>query len=147
MPSVTGSLRGGTAPLALLTMRASEGAAKVHPCVAEWPADAEELTGDEPGLPAPGKGSACHTNSPCRCLMSRRKSPCRWASRTKSPCDGGVGRAFADGTGAETYMPVSGQESVPNAFEFLSNVILTADRPFLETTWSRPYTGSRSGDA
>jgi len=32
------------------------------------------------------KGSACHTNSPCRCLMSRRKNPCRWASRTKNPC-------------------------------------------------------------
>jgi hypothetical protein len=52
-----------------------------------------------------------------------------WASRTKNPCDGGVGRAFADSTGAETYMPVSGQESVPSAFEFLNNVILTADRP------------------
>jgi Oxidoreductase molybdopterin binding domain len=54
-----------------------------------------------------GNGSACHTNSPCR-----------WASRTKSPCDGGVDRTF-----------------------------LTAERPFLETIWSRPYTGSRSGDA
>ncbi len=44
-------------------------------------------------------------------------------------------------------MPVSGQESVPNAFEFFNNVILTADRLFLETIWSRPHTGSRSGDA
>ena len=36
-------------------------------------------------------------------------------------------------------MPVSGQESVPNAFEFsFNNVILTADRLFLETIWSRP---------
>jgi len=44
-------------------------------------------------------------------------------------------------------MPVSGQESAPNAFEFLNNVILTPDRLFLEAIWSRPYTGSRSGDA
>src|SRR6516225_2893036 len=32
------------------------------------------------------KGSECHTNSPCRCRTSLRKSPCRWASRTRSPC-------------------------------------------------------------
>ena len=44
-------------------------------------------------------------------------------------------------------MPVIGQESVPNAFEGVNNVILTAGRQFLEATWSRLDTGLRSGDA
>jgi hypothetical protein len=44
-------------------------------------------------------------------------------------------------------MPVSGQGSVPNAFEGVNNVILTAGRQSLEATWSRPVTGLRSGDA
>jgi len=44
-------------------------------------------------------------------------------------------------------MPVSGQESVPNAIEGTNNVIFTSGRQFLEATWSRLDTGLRSGDA
>ena len=40
-------VRGGTWPLALLTVWASRGAAKVNVCLAERPAGGEELTGDE----------------------------------------------------------------------------------------------------
>jgi hypothetical protein len=90
---------------------------------------------------------------PLRSILRHRRrtgsdgSPCRWASRTGSPCDGGVGRIFTGGTGSGTYVPVSGQESVPNAFEGVNNVILTAGRQFLEATWSRLDTGLRSGEA
>jgi len=54
-------VRGGTWPLALLTVWASRGAAKVNVCLAERPAGGEELTGDESCLawfpsPAPGPG-------------------------------------------------------------------------------------------
>lgn len=38
------------------------------------------------------------------------------------------------GAGSETYKPISGQESAPNAFEGAGSVILTPDRKFLFAT-------------
>src|SRR5512146_223008 len=45
-----------------------------------------------------------------------------------------VERVPTGGAGSGTFKPISGQESVPNAFEGAGSVILTADRRFLFTT-------------
>jgi DNA-directed RNA polymerase subunit RPC12/RpoP len=84
---------------------------------------------------APGTVVRCRTCGSVVMVMVRRTDV---ISVDLSGLASGVGcRTFTGGTGSGTHMPVSGQESVLNAFEGVNNVILTAGRQFLEATWSR----------